>query len=91
MPAAEAQLGSRAMSACLLGMHASPQHLILKSPLHFLFCHGDRSHIAAAEGAFSVVQWLVAEEAVDINPIDRHNKTPLEVGHGPGCLATAAL
>ena len=36
-------------------------------------------HIASAEGAFSVVQWLL-EEGVDVNCIDRHNKTPLEVG-----------
>jgi len=35
-------------------------------------------HIASAEGAFSVVQWLVQEEAVDVNPLDRHQKTPLE-------------
>lgn len=37
-------------------------------------------HIASAEGAFSVVQWLVMEEKVDVNPMDRHHKTPLEVG-----------
>ena len=36
-------------------------------------------HIAAAEGAFSVVQWLVVEEGADPNPVDRHQRTPLEV------------
>jgi hypothetical protein len=36
-------------------------------------------HVAAAEGAFSVVQWLV-EEGVDVNCLDRHQKTPLEEG-----------
>lgn len=35
-------------------------------------------HIAAAEGAFSVVQWLVVEEGVDVNALDRHNHTALE-------------
>lgn len=35
-------------------------------------------HVAAAEGAFSVVQWLVNEENANVNPIDRHQKTPLE-------------
>lgn len=37
-------------------------------------------HVAAAEGAFSVVQWLVVEEGVDVNCLDRHHKTPLEEG-----------
>lgn len=35
-------------------------------------------HVAAAEGAYSVVQWLVEEEKVDVNPLDRHGRTPLE-------------
>mmetsp|Transcript_33425 Transcript_33425/g.73919 ORF Transcript_33425/g.73919 Transcript_33425/m.73919 type:complete len:522 (-) Transcript_33425:758-2323(-) len=35
-------------------------------------------HVAAAEGAYSVVQWLVVDEQADINPLDRHHKTPLE-------------
>lgn len=34
-------------------------------------------HIAAAEGAFSVVQWLI-EEGADYNALDRHGHTPLE-------------
>jgi len=34
--------------------------------------------VAAAEGAFSVVQWLVQDESVPVNPLDRHHKTPLE-------------
>jgi hypothetical protein len=34
--------------------------------------------VAAAEGAFSVVSWLVMEEHAHVNPIDRHDKTPLE-------------
>jgi hypothetical protein len=27
-----------------------------------------------------VVQWLVHDESVEVNPLDRHYKTPLEVG-----------
>jgi hypothetical protein len=35
-------------------------------------------HIACAEGAYSVAQWLI-ETGVDPNPRDRHDRTPLEV------------
>eukprot|EP00200_Dunaliella_tertiolecta_P005622 CAMPEP_0202350340 /NCGR_PEP_ID=MMETSP1126-20121109/7453_1 /ASSEMBLY_ACC=CAM_ASM_000457 /TAXON_ID=3047 /ORGANISM="Dunaliella tertiolecta, Strain CCMP1320" /LENGTH=516 /DNA_ID=CAMNT_0048942295 /DNA_START=80 /DNA_END=1630 /DNA_ORIENTATION=+ len=35
-------------------------------------------HIAAVEGAYSVVQWLVKDEKVPVNPLDRHGRTPLE-------------
>ncbi|WIA29235.1 hypothetical protein OEZ86_011743 [Tetradesmus obliquus] len=34
-------------------------------------------HIACAEGAYSVAQWLI-ETGVDVNPRDRHDRTPLE-------------
>lgn len=34
-------------------------------------------HVAAAEGAFSVAQWLL-EEGADKNALDRHQRTPLE-------------
>ncbi|KAI8477080.1 MAG: kinase-like domain-containing protein [Monoraphidium minutum] len=34
-------------------------------------------HISAAEGAFSVAQWLL-DSGADPNPLDRHNRTPLE-------------
>lgn len=61
-----------------------------------------RRHVAAAEGAYSVVQWLVQEEGVDINCIDRHNRTPLEVrarrpatawppGHHAACRAVVVV
>lgn len=36
-------------------------------------------HLAAAEGCYSVVQWLLTEGKCDPNPIDRFNRTPLEV------------
>lgn len=36
-------------------------------------------HVAASEGAFSVVQWLVEEAGANLNPLDRWTKTPLEV------------
>lgn len=42
-------------------------------------------HIACAEGAYSVAQWLM-ESGVDPNPRDRHDRTPLEVR---GCSWTA--
>lgn len=35
-------------------------------------------HVAAAEGAFTVVEWLL-EVGADPNPLDRHDRTPLEV------------
>jgi hypothetical protein len=35
------------------------------------------------EGAFSVVQWLVKVEKAQVNPLDRHGKTPLEVSSSP--------
>ena len=36
-------------------------------------------HLAAAEGCYSVVQWLLTEGKCGPNPIDRFNRTPLEV------------
>ena len=38
-------------------------------------------HLSAAEGCYSVVAWLLSK-GVDVNPIDRFKRTPLEVGHG---------
>ena len=35
-------------------------------------------HLAAAEGCFSVVEWLLREAGADANSIDRFNRTPLE-------------
>ncbi|KAK9904893.1 hypothetical protein WJX75_005037 [Coccomyxa subellipsoidea] len=35
-------------------------------------------HLAAAEGCYSVVQWLLTEGKCDANPIDRFLRTPLE-------------
>ena len=35
-------------------------------------------HLAAAEGAYSVVQWLLEEVKAPANPIDRFLRTPLE-------------
>jgi hypothetical protein len=43
-----------------------------------------RSHLASAEGAYSIVQWLVEECKVNINCIDRFKRTPLEVRAPPG-------
>eukprot|EP00798_Chlamydomonas_sp_ICE-L_P014010 gene14010-19944_t len=42
--------------------------------------HGEQhaKHVASAEGAFSVVQWLIEEEKSPVNVLDRHKKTPLE-------------
>ncbi|KAK9838136.1 hypothetical protein WJX81_003291 [Elliptochloris bilobata] len=44
-------------------------------------CDYDRRtplHLAAAEGCFSVVEWLLKEAGADTNPIDRFSRTPLE-------------
>lgn len=35
-------------------------------------------HLAAAEGAYSVVQWLLEEVKAPANPVDRFLRTPLE-------------
>ena len=39
----------------------------------------DCRHLAAAEGCFSVVEWLLSEARVSPNPVDRFSRTPLEV------------
>ena len=36
-------------------------------------------HLAAAEGCYSVVEWLLTEGKCVPNPIDRFKRTPLEV------------
>ena len=36
-------------------------------------------HLAAAEGCYSVVEWLLMEAHVSPNPVDRFSRTPLEV------------
>ena len=43
--------------------------------LHFL-----RRHLAAAEGQFVTVEWLVTREHCNPSPVDRFGRTPLEVG-----------
>ena len=58
--------------------------------LKLWWCSLGRRHIAAAEGAFSVVQWLI-EAGADVNPLDRHNRTPLEVSSPPRLCALGAL
>ncbi|GMH42437.1 hypothetical protein BSKO_10356 [Bryopsis sp. KO-2023] len=35
-------------------------------------------HLAAAEGCYSVVEWLIKEMNVDPSPVDRFKRTPLE-------------
>lgn len=41
-----------------------------------------RSHLAASEGCFRVVHWLI-EQGADVNVIDRFKHTPLEVPPPP--------
>ena len=36
------------------------------------------SHLAAAEGAYSVVEWLLTDCGAAVNPVDRFKRTPLE-------------
>ena len=40
-------------------------------------------HLAAAEGCYSVVEYLLRQLQCDPNPIDRFGRTPLEVGCQP--------
>ena len=40
-----------------------------------MFCR----HLAAAEGCYSVVEWLLTEGKCIPNPVDRFKRTPLEV------------
>ncbi len=47
-------------------------------------------HLAAAEGCFSVVEWLLKEANADANSIDRFNRTPLEARPERLCNAGAA-
>lgn len=47
-------------------------------------CAGIRRHLSGAEGAFSVVLWLL-DHGADVNPVDRFKRTPLEVRARPGC------
>ena len=35
-------------------------------------------HLAASEGSYKVTEWLL-EQRVDVNAVDRFNRTPLEV------------
>ncbi|KAI8477395.1 MAG: protein kinase [Monoraphidium minutum] len=35
-------------------------------------------HLSAAEGCYSVAQWLLDECSVEVNPVDRFKRTPLE-------------
>ena len=47
--------------------------------LHFIIgVHTPCRHLAAAEGCYSVVQWLVEDSGADPNPVDRFGRTPLE-------------
>ena len=36
-------------------------------------------HLAAAEGCYSVVLWLLSDMKCNPNPVDRFDRTPLEV------------
>lgn len=38
-------------------------------------------HLAAAEGCYSVVLWLLNDMSCNPNPVDRFKRTPLEVSY----------
>lgn len=38
-------------------------------------------HLAAAEGQFDAVEWLVTRRLCNPSPVDRFGRTPLEVEH----------
>ncbi len=72
-------LGGRRPRACMQVRDPNVMDYDKRTPLH----------VAAAEGAYSVVEWLVQSESCQVNPLDRHNKTPLEVRPAawPSCIA----
>lgn len=51
-----------------------PAQLVVNTQQDFICCR----HLAAAEGCYSVVQWLLKSQAADPNPTDRFGRTPLE-------------
>ncbi len=53
----------------------------LRHPAHGGVTQDKRTplHLAAAEGCYSSAAWLLSH-GVDVNPIDRFKRTPLEVG-----------
>mmetsp|Transcript_18868 Transcript_18868/g.40627 ORF Transcript_18868/g.40627 Transcript_18868/m.40627 type:complete len:504 (+) Transcript_18868:214-1725(+) len=51
--------------------------LPLKDPLTADYDKRTPLHLAAAEGCYSVAAWLLAQ-GVDVNPVDRFKRTPLE-------------
>ncbi len=74
---------ARSLPRC---MHSSPPpapsphsrtHTHHRPPTRRLPSARRRRHISAAEGAFSVAQWLL-DSGADPNPLDRHGRTPLE-------------
>ena len=51
-----------------------------------------RRHLAAAEGCYAVVQWLLHDAGAKPNPIDRFGRTPLEDAVGaPAFLCICGL
>lgn len=48
----------------------------LTYPMHAIV---NTRHLSSSEGCYSVVEWLLAECGVEVNPVDRFKRTPLEV------------
>lgn len=49
-----------------------------------------RRHLAASEGCYKVVEWLL-EEGADANFVDRFKRTPLEVPAVPRASTAAVV
>ena len=44
-------------------------------------CTPLRRHVASSNGCYALAKWLIKKHHVDVNPIDKHGKTPLVVRH----------
>jgi ankyrin repeat protein len=70
-------------ASALLGLHSGSTDRCTSAVLNCPYMQGDDTnlfcrHLAAAEGCYAVVQWLLHDAGAKPNPIDRFGRTPLE-------------
>jgi len=75
----------------LLHLRASSVLVTLPHPCCPVTLSVPASHLAAAEGCYSVAAWLLEECGADANPVDRFKRTPLEVGGWSECPVLACM